>query len=247
MPTAQDVIEWMDRLVGYKYKFGGELTGSAPGNCDCSEAVEYACRNTGVSPKMPDGSGNQFSHCDNHVGHISFEDARNTPGSLIYKAYDNSASNYPPGDRNSSGGIYHVAVVKSYNTTTEVCCDDGQTIVNKSIDGRAWYAYGTRIPGVDYGSTPPPQPVEPPAPDVPVNLPVEGGGNVALRELRKGHEGRDVRQMQALLSEWAISPGAHDGQFGGGTDSAVRSFQSARGLGVDGIVGERTWSSLLGR
>jgi peptidoglycan hydrolase-like protein with peptidoglycan-binding domain len=36
-----------------------------------------------------------------------------------------------------------------------------------------------------------------------------------------------------------------DGVFGAGTNSAVRSFQSAQGLGVDGIVGDNTWNKMV--
>lgn len=210
-----------------------------------SELIESACRCTGVSPTMPDGSGNQFDHCDRNGLRISFEEARQTRGALIFKSYGTS---YPPGDRNE-GGIYHVAISLGDGTTAEVCCDDGDLVGHKVIDGRSWYGWGGRIPGADYGSAPtpiPPQP-EPPSNDVPVTLQVEGGGTVSLRELRKGANGRDVRQVQALLTEWQISPGTHDGDFGSKTDTAVRQFQSARGLTSDGIVGERTYSSLLGR
>lgn len=37
-----------------------------------------------------------------------------------------------------------------------------------------------------------------------------------------------------------------DGQFGAGTEKAVRAYQKKHGLIVDGIVGPDTWSSLLG-
>ena len=41
--------------------------------------------------------------------------------------------------------------------------------------------------------------------------------------------------------------GRLDGKFGPSTESAVRSFQRASGIGVDGIVGRQTWTKLLGR
>lgn len=36
-----------------------------------------------------------------------------------------------------------------------------------------------------------------------------------------------------------------DGQFGAGTEQAVRAFQRAHGLSVDGIVGDKTWTALF--
>jgi len=37
---------------------------------------------------------------------------------------------------------------------------------------------------------------------------------------------------------------AADGAFGSGTDSAVKSFQSAKGLVADGITGDKSWTEL---
>lgn len=49
-----------------------------------------------------------------------------------------------------------------------------------------------------------------------------------------------VRALQRRLRSVGAAPGAVDGRFGAVTQAAVRRFQSARGLAVDGIVGPRT-------
>ncbi|MFE0699489.1 penicillin-insensitive murein endopeptidase [Streptomyces sp. NPDC058872] len=59
----------------------------------------------------------------------------------------------------------------------------------------------------------------------------------------KGNRGSDVVALQYLLNAQGSNLTA-DGAFGGGTDSAVRSFQSAKGLDSDGIVGPNTWKAL---
>lgn len=51
-----------------------------------------------------------------------------------------------------------------------------------------------------------------------------------------------MRCLQQRLSDVAVGgdPIIVDGQFGPATDAAVRQFQSAHGLTVDGIVGSQT-------
>lgn len=56
--------------------------------------------------------------------------------------------------------------------------------------------------------------------------------------LRHGSRGPAVRHLQELL-EIAV-----DGAFGNDTLAAVRTFQVARGLKVDGKVGPQTWTAL---
>lgn len=58
---------------------------------------------------------------------------------------------------------------------------------------------------------------------------------------QQGDSGSKVRAVQSQLREsgYAVTV---DGIFGSGTASAVRSFQSAKGLGADGIVGDNTWN-----
>ncbi|MEV0649037.1 penicillin-insensitive murein endopeptidase [Phytomonospora sp. NPDC050363] len=58
-----------------------------------------------------------------------------------------------------------------------------------------------------------------------------------------GNRGADVQAIQYLLQHHGQSASA-DGVFGSGTTAAVRAFQTAKGLGVDGIVGPQTWAAL---
>ena len=71
---------------------------------------------------------------------------------------------------------------------------------------------------------------------------------MTLTMLQKGASGAQVKSLQALLiKKFGISCGVYgmDGDFGSATDSAVRKFQKAKGLSVDGIVGKDTWNALL--
>ncbi len=58
--------------------------------------------------------------------------------------------------------------------------------------------------------------------------------------LRLGDRGAAVARLQEMLITLGIDPGPVDGIFGGLTLRAVRSFQEASGLVVDGIVGPNT-------
>lgn len=53
--------------------------------------------------------------------------------------------------------------------------------------------------------------------------------------LKKGMAGEPVKRLQAKLGVTA------DGDFGPGTDAALRAYQKANGLGVDGIAGPDTF------
>lgn len=72
--------------------------------------------------------------------------------------------------------------------------------------------------------------------------------NVNLKVLKKGSTGNSVKSLQILLIGYGFSCGSAgvDGSFGSGTDQAVRAYQKANGLTVDGCVGQATWVKLLG-
>jgi peptidoglycan hydrolase-like protein with peptidoglycan-binding domain len=67
-------------------------------------------------------------------------------------------------------------------------------------------------------------------------------GNLTLR---KGSAGPAVRHLQTLLVSQGAGIGV-DGQFGNGTEGAVKRFQAAKGLQVDGVVGRGTAGALSG-
>ncbi len=63
--------------------------------------------------------------------------------------------------------------------------------------------------------------------------------------LSLGSHGDEVRQLEQRLKDLNLYTGAIDGAFGGGVQSAVKVFQSANALPVDGTVGPQTWSALF--
>ena len=76
----------------------------------------------------------------------------------------------------------------------------------------------------------------------------KGDYTMEMRNLKKGCKGEDVKALQILLTGRGYSCGSAgaDGDFGSGTDSALRKYQKANGLVADGIVGKNTMASLLG-
>ncbi|SDI97333.1 Peptidoglycan-binding (PGRP) domain of peptidoglycan hydrolases-containing protein [Actinokineospora alba] len=67
----------------------------------------------------------------------------------------------------------------------------------------------------------------------------------AYPTLNRGANNPEVAALQYLLRDDGREPGAVDGDFGAGTETAVKAFQSAHGLTADGEVGRRTWTALL--
>ena len=66
----------------------------------------------------------------------------------------------------------------------------------------------------------------------------------AKNYLSKGDSGEDVKTLQTMLNACGYDCGTADGIFGSKTDSAVRAFQKANGLTVDGYYGAMSKAKL---
>jgi len=66
------------------------------------------------------------------------------------------------------------------------------------------------------------------------------------RPLRAGMVGFDVAALQFALAWHGFPSGDFDGAFGPRLDTAVRRFQAAEGIGVDGVAGPGTLAALRG-
>jgi hypothetical protein len=91
---------------------------------------------------------------------------------------------------------------------------------------------------------PAPAPAKPVAPGVPAApakpQPCE------KRAVKRGDAGPCVKKVQQRLIAHGFNPGKADGKFGPKTEATVRSFQQAKRLKVDGVVGPKeTWPALM--
>lgn len=75
---------------------------------------------------------------------------------------------------------------------------------------------------------------------------VENTSGSSVRTLRQKDRGEDVKHMQEMLITcgYSCGPAGADGIFGTGTSAALRAFQKAAGLAVDGIFGPKSAKAL---
>ena len=107
------------------------------------------------------------------------------------------------------------------------------TIIGETIAEGLCNALG--VPFVESANTPVPVPAE-----------KDTTLSVQVRMLKRGMKGADVKTLQAALNANGFDCGAADGDFGSGTETALKKFQTKYGLGADGIAGKGTWGRLLG-
>ena len=154
------------------------------------------------------------------------------PGDFVFRCY-------------SSGKAYHVGIVvdDQKNVIEAKGRDDG--VIKRPLDAQAgyWTYYGRlrALKAEIEGSSPAPAPTPEPAPT---------GWELSrlLKKVSPIPKGEDVRHVQEALISRGFSCGhlGADGQYGSDTKEAVKKFQQANGLTVDGIVGKNTCTALGG-
>lgn len=67
-----------------------------------------------------------------------------------------------------------------------------------------------------------------------------------MQTIKRGNKGTAVKEMQQLLiaAGYSLPKYGADGSFGAESEEALRRFQEANGLAVDGICGPKTWAVL---
>lgn len=120
----------------------------------------------------------------------------------------------------------HTGLYLGDNSTVE--CSSGVQYFNPMKTKWKYYAIPNGL--YDGGEIPTPTPA--PSTDKPT--------------LRKGSTGVYVTLMQTELIQhgYTCGPTGADGKFGANTELAVKAFQKAVGLTVDGICGPKTWEKL---
>lgn len=126
-------------------------------------------------------------------------------------------------------GYYTGSIDGSYGTAMVAAVKAFQQNHGLSVDGNA----GTKTYSVLYSAS------------AKKAAAAQGAEDTANRSLRKGDTGEEVKTLQKRLKELGYYKNSVDGDFGGGTLSAVMAFQTTNGLTADGVVGDSTWQKLL--
>ena len=147
-----------------------------------------------------------------------------SPGDLIMYDWEDSGS----GD--NTGQPNHVGIVASVDGTSIIVIEGNKSeaVAYRAMTVNGKYIRGYCVP--NYAKI---------APVTDVTL-----VNVKVPSLRQKSTGGAVKALQAILTAAGYST-VVDGSFGPATEKSVKAYQKARGLTVDGICGEQTWTSLL--
>lgn len=196
-------------------------------------AVAIACGYTDIIPTEC-GCGQMLDLFKKLGGWVESDSYKPKPGDVIFYDWEDTGA----GD--NTGYPDHVGIVEalSGNTITLIEGNYSNSVKRRYLTVNAKLIRGYGVPKYDKETEEVKTEVKKEVKMVSVKLP----------QLSKGDKGDAVKALQILLIGRGYSCGSHgaDGSFGAATDAAVRAFQKANGLVVDGIVGPATWAKLLG-
>lgn len=193
---------------------------------DCSGLIVYFFQNLKGVLKSDTNAHGLKGMC----GQVS--QAQLLPGDFVFRVYTSGAN---------KGKAYHVGVVVDEEKNVIEAKGRDYGVVKRPLNAEAgyWNAFGR--PGF-------------------LKAEIEGGTVASqpaaaswelCRLLKKTSplmKGEDVRVVQRALISRGYSCGTSgaDGQFGTGTENAVKAFQKANWMAADGIVGQNTCEKLGG-
>ena len=122
-------------------------------------------------------------------------------------------------------------------------------VIQTKLHGGKWKYWGL-YKNVTYDFLPGEQPTQPtpqPTPRTQQPTPQQTPQPTTNPTLRRGAKGEYVTQMQQALTAAGFSLPKYgiDGSFGRETLAALKAFQKANGLKVDGICGPKTWEKII--
>lgn len=142
-PTVLDLFSLLVTQQGDKYEFGYnvDLSDKNPEKFDCSELVEWACRQLKIAPEMPDRSWRQWQHCRKEKSLIPVVRGILTPGALLFRFLSDP-------DADGRPEYAHVAISLGNGMTFEAS-QELRGVGVFTAEGRVW-THAALIPGLEY-------------------------------------------------------------------------------------------------
>jgi len=201
-------------------RYGRAVSGS--GYAWCATFVWWVFRHAGLSDLYY--GGGKCDYCPTLVNYYK------SKGQTVNKPKVGALALY---DWGRDGVADHIGIVESVSGNTFVAIEGNTAVGNDSNGGQVMRRTRTASQVLCFAW--------------PYEEATSGGGKVTVQVdlLKRGSVGSSVKALQTLLGLRGYACGYIDGDFGVKTDAAVRSFQKAKQIDIDGIVGKDTWTALL--
>lgn len=198
----------------------------------CATFVSAVAIQLGYTDIMPtECSCNKMIELYKKIGAwVENENRTPNPGDILFYDWEDD------GKGDNKGRSDHVGIVEKVvgDTITGIEGNYKNAVTRRNLRVNGKYIRGYGVPKYDKETK------------------KKGVVKVELSVLKKGAKGEQVGALQALLIGYGYKMTNNgktygiDNSFGAATENAVKAYQKANGLTVDGIVGQKTWNSLLG-